>query len=162
MYVKNTTRIHYGRSRVIIRVLFILHNKIPTGWRLCQLDFQLSQSAEGSLSSRATSEIVLAIREMSSTLSDLPWLQTDVQLASRMPASLKTIVPSFLQSLIAAICIAYLQWLGPVLTSGEKQLTETASSLPRDQQTNPWLESAGQKELHVIRPHGQGQGKAVS
>lgn len=66
----------------------------------------------------------MAIYEMS-TFSDLPCLKTNVQLASRMAASLKIMAPSFFQSLIAATCIVYPHFLGPVLNSGEMQRKET-------------------------------------
>lgn len=96
----------------------------------------------------------MATQDVSSTLNDLPWLKTKVQLASTMAASLKIMAPSFLQSLIAATCLVYQHLLGPMLDSGEKQMKETAPSLLTDEQINPWSWSEAKQASHVSQPQG--------
>lgn len=83
----------------------MLHTKIPTVWMLCQtltfssLKVLLAHCHEPPVG------LLLATHEVSSILSDLPWLKTIGLLTSRMTVALKIMASSFFESLVTATCI---------------------------------------------------------
>lgn len=99
----------------------------------------------------------MATPEMSSTLSDLPWLKTSVQ----SPLGWQHPSKSWLFFLsVPRGSTVYLHLLGPVLDSGERQGKETASSLLTAGQEDLRLQSDDKQETHMSWHQGWSQEKA--